>query len=81
MTERAFPPGPRPLTARLPHRIPDHPITVEEFLAWVPSYERGFWELIEGVPRWRGWRLRINDIAARSTEEVVLLLDAVEEQP
>ena len=57
-------------------KIPRGLMTVEEFMAWVPPGEWGCWELIEGVPRWRGRRLRINDIAAATAEELVRLLDA-----
>lgn len=64
----------------MPRKIPDHPMTVEEFLAWVPSYEWGQWELIDGVPHWRGFRIRIQDIVATSTEEVIRLLDAADSQ-
>jgi hypothetical protein len=38
----------------------------------------GCWELIDGRPYWRGRRLRINDIAATTAEELVRLLDAAE---
>jgi hypothetical protein len=51
-------------------------MTVDEFHAWVPSYERGCWELIDGVPRWRGHRVRVRDIAAATPEELIQLLDS-----
>jgi hypothetical protein len=53
-------------------------MTAAQYRNWVPPSEPGCWELIDGVPRWRGYRLRINDFAATTLEELIQVLDAAE---
>jgi hypothetical protein len=59
----------------MPRAIPQHRMTIDEYQAWRPSYESHGWELIDGVPVWRGHRLRVQDIAATTPEELIDLLE------
>jgi hypothetical protein len=55
--------------------IPQHLMTVEECLAWVPPVEWGCWELIDGKPRWRFRHPQPTDCVAKTPEELIRLLD------